>query len=393
MSPDKPPRVIPGGSKGSSGSSPAGEAKDAAKDAAKKGAKKGGDVAKKTGKKIAEKIVGILKKWLFKKPARYIKLKGKKYLEVSGEKANIVGENSVPTKKRVPSFKGIRKDAGKNTRGARSGSRSLTRGQSPIPEGDVFKRSGGRSRKPRTPTPPKRGRSGVNSKERREKSRRGDRKERNPKQNGSPPRGNDRASPPGQSSTKNNDDNSSGDAKGRKAKLKELKKLPPEEVARAAATDPEARELVMENPSLVDASSKEEAKQKIAIMDGSSPDKAISMGPYSDLDSISSNYGKSWIAVLGYNEMGDGLADAVNDASGKSGGSDSQGDGGKGRSSGRGRGGRGTSSSGSSSAGAGSSGGNGSGVGAGGGSGIAGNGSGLGSSGSGVGTGTGGLGR
>ena len=386
MSLDKPPRVIRGGSKGDSGSSPADEAKDAAKGAAKKGAKKGGEVAKKTGKKIAEKIVGILKKWLFKKPARYIKLKGKKYLEVSGEKANIVGEKSVPTKKRVPSFKGIGKDAGKNTRGARSGSRSLTRGQSPRPGGDVFKRSGGRSRKPRTPTPPKRGRSGMNSKERRQKSRRGVRKGRHPKQHSSSPRGKDRASPPGQSSTKDNDGSGSGDSNGRKAKLKELKKLPPEEVARAAATDSEARELVMENPSLVDASSKEEAKQKIAIMGGSSPDKAISMGPYSDLDSISSNYGKSWIAVLGYNEMGDGLADAVNDASGKSGGS--EGGGTKGRSSGRG-----TSSSGSSSAGAGSSGGNGSGVGAGGGSGIGGNGSGLGSSGSGVGTGTGGLGR
>jgi hypothetical protein len=107
-----------------------------------------------------------------------------------------------------------------------------------------------------------------------------------------------------------------------------LKQLPPEEVARAAAKDQEIRSLVMDNPSLVDASDEQEAQQKIEIMGGSSPQKVMDAGPHADIDSIGNSYGKSWICVLGYNEMGDGLADAVNGASGST-----DGDGGEGNSS------------------------------------------------------------
>ena len=64
----------------------------------------GKQAAKKTVGKIAKKLVSWLKKVLWEKPIEYIKLKGKKYLKVAGEKgkqkAELIKESDVPSKYR-----------------------------------------------------------------------------------------------------------------------------------------------------------------------------------------------------------------------------------------------------------------------------------------------------
>ena len=65
----------------------------------------GKQAAKKTVGKIAKKLVSWLKKVLWEKPIEYIKLKGKKYLKVAGEKgkqkAKLVRESDVRSKYRT----------------------------------------------------------------------------------------------------------------------------------------------------------------------------------------------------------------------------------------------------------------------------------------------------
>jgi hypothetical protein len=98
---------------------------------------------------------------------------------------------------------------------------------------------------------------------------------------------------------------------------KELEEAPPEVVAELAAKDQRIRSYVLENPGLVDASSRKEAAQRIELMGGATADSLTDFNPGhgSGVEELLNDIGPKWSARLGYNEMGESLPDALSEAS------------------------------------------------------------------------------
>lgn len=277
----------------------------------------GKQAAKKTVGKIAKKLVSWLRKVLWEKPIEYIKLKGKKYLKVAGEKgkqkAELIKESDVPSKYRnKPSSKlsqwtqskngqmqpgghGRRRSQGsQNSSSSSTGSeRTWKCGTTELPSSD------------RGPTH----RPGQSSGAFSQPDRRQRKRPEGPKP-GQPMNG----------SSEEDDDGIPPQVK------KELEQAPPEVVAELAAKDQRIRSYVLESPGLVDASSRKEAAQRIELMDGATADSLTEFNPGhdSDVEELLDDLGPEWSARLGYNEVGESLPDALNEASGSDG--DSGGD-------------------------------------------------------------------
>jgi hypothetical protein len=306
-----------------------GETGNGATDSAKRAGK---EAAKKTVGKIAEKLVSWLKKVLWEKPIEYIKLKGKKYLKVAGEKgkqkAELVGESDVPSKyQRKVSGKLERMMGGSGGRaqsgdGSRPHERMKGAGASEGSQGD----RDGRPFLDVYPDPRKSSqKSGSTSGS--GNSQRNPRKPERAQSNSRPYR-DDSVSP----ETVVNEE-MEGDELPDEVK-KQLKDAPPEVVAELAAQDQRIRSYVLENPKLVDASNREEAEQRIELMSGASAENLTQFDTKrgGDVEELLGDLGPKWSARLGYNEMGESLPSALNEASGD-GGSESNSDGDSGYSS------------------------------------------------------------
>ena len=282
----------------------------------KKSAKVGGEAAKKTVGKIAKKLVSWLKKVLWEKPIEYIKLKGKKYLKVAGEKgkqkAKLVRESDVPSKYRTklssklsqwaqskgdqtqPAGRGRTRSHGSESSSSTGSNRTWKCGTNALPGSDR-----GPTRRP-----------GPSSDTSSQPDRRQRRCPEGPK--------------PGQPMDGSSEEDDAGIPPEVK---KELEQAPPEVVAELAAKDQRIRSYVLENPGLVDASSRKEAAQRIELMGGATADSLTDFNPGhgSGVEELLNDIGPKWSARLGYNEMGESLPDALNEASGSDG--DSAGDG------------------------------------------------------------------
>jgi hypothetical protein len=276
----------------------------------------GKQAAKKTVGKIAKKLVSWLKKVLWEKPIEYIKLKGKKYLKVAGEKgkqkAKLIKESDVPSKYRnklssklnqwtqskngqtQPGGHGRTRSHGPQNSSSSTGSKRTWKcGTTELPSSD------------RGPTHRPGQSSGASS----QPDRRQRKRPEGPKP-GQPMNG----------SSEEDDDGIPPQVK------KELEQAPPEVVAELAAKDQRIRSYVLENPGLVDASSRKEAAQRIELMGGATADSLTEFNPGhgSDVEELLDDLGPEWSARLGYNEVGESLPDALNEASGSDG--DSGGD-------------------------------------------------------------------
>lgn len=292
------------------------------------GTGKAGDFAKHTAKKtagkISEKLVSWLKKVLWEKPVEYIKLKGKKYLKIAGSKskgtAKIVAESDVPSKyqrkiseKLKGAVRGVAERPQKSG-GSRPRSRTVKQGDEDTGKG----RSGLPGPEP-FPDPRKsqdsRPVSGFKNSKEKDRRRREERRR---------PYRDDSVDP-----KRVVDEEMDGEELPAEVK-KQLKDAPPEVVAELAADDQRIRSHVLKNPELVDASSRSEAAQKIEIMGGAGvsglPEFSTGHGS-GDIEGLLDDLGPQWGARLGHNEMGDNLADAVNEASAGGDGDGSDGEG------------------------------------------------------------------
>lgn len=293
----------------------------------------GKQAAKKTVGKIAEKLVSWLKKVLWEKPIEYIKLKGKKYLKIAGEKgkqkAELVGESDVPSKyQRKVSGKLERMMGGSGERSQMGGS-SRPRGRTSTKGAGASKGSQGeRDGRPfldvyPDPRKPSQNRGSTSdSGNSQQKPRKPGRAQKN-----SRPHRDDSVSPETVVDEEMDDEELPDDVK------KQLKDAPPEVVAELAANDQRIRSYVLENPKLVGASSREEAAQRIELMSGATADNLTQFDTKrgGDVEELLGDLGPKWSARLGYNEMGESLPNALNEASGSS--SDGGGDGDSGYSS------------------------------------------------------------
>ena len=297
---------------------------DGATDSAKRAGKQ---AAKKTVGKIAKKVVSWLKKVLWEKPIEYIKLKGKKYLKLVGEKgkqkAQLVKEGDVPSK--------YQRETSEKLRQRLSGGSNRPRGDDARPRGRTPEKSAGSSRgsgrkrggKPRPEPHPDPGRSPRNSSTGPRSKNSQSKPERS--QKGSRPHRDDSVDP-----ETIVDEEMEGDELPDEVK-KQLEQAPPEVVAELAADNQRIRSYVLENPGLVDASSRKEAAQRIELMGGATADSLTEFNPGhgSDIEGLLDEMGPKWSARLGYNEMGEALPDALNEASGSdSGEASGDGDGG-----------------------------------------------------------------
>ena len=306
--------------------------KDSAGDFAKHAGKQ---AAKKTAGKVADKLVSWLKKVLWQKPIEYIKLKGKKYLKVAGSKskgkARIVAESDVPSKYQRKISEKLRGVA-ERPQGS-GGSRSRKRNPKKDSRNSSSKGSSRESMGKPAPEPRRDPRRSRGRPRRGDRSQTGSRKpqwkedakreRRRDKNNSRPHR--DGSVDPGRVV----DEEMEKDELPAEVK-KQLEDASPEVVAELAAKDQRIRSYVLKNPELVDASSRKEAAQKIEIMGGAGVSKLpdFSMGHGSgDLEGMLDDLGPEWGARLGYNEMGDQLTDAVNQAANGSDGNGSDGDG------------------------------------------------------------------
>jgi len=306
--------------------------KDSAGDFAKHAGKQ---AAKKTAGKVAETLVSWLKKVLWQKPIEYIKLKGKKYLKVAGSKskgkARIVAESDVPSKyqrKISEKLRGVA-ERPQGSVGSRSRKRNPKKdSRNSSSKGSSRESMGKPATEPR-PDPrrsrgrPRRGNPSQTGSRKPQWKKDAKRERRRDKNNSRPHR--DGSVDPGRVV----DEEMEKDELPAEVK-KQLEDASPEVVAELAAKDQRIRSYVLKNPELVDASSRKEAAQKIEIMGGAGVSKLpdFSMGHGSgDLEGMLDDLGPEWGARLGYNEMGDQLTDAVNQAANGSDGNGSDGDG------------------------------------------------------------------
>lgn len=297
----------------------------------------GKQAAKKTVGKIAEKLVSWLKKVLWEKPIEYIKLKGKKYLKIAGEKgkqqAELVGESDVPSKyQRKVSDKLEQMMGGSGERSRMSGS-SRPRGRTSTKGAGASKGSqvdrDGRPFLDVYPDPRKSSQNGGSTSG--SENSQGDPRKPGRAQTNSRPNRDDSPSPETVVDEEMDGDELPDDVK------KQLKDAPPEVVAELAAQDQRIRSYVLENPKLVGASNREEAEQRIKLMSGATAESLTQFDTKrgGDVEELLSDLGPKWSARLGYNEMGESLPNALNEASGSSGdgGGESSGDGDSGYSS------------------------------------------------------------
>lgn len=281
----------------------------------------GKQAAKKTVGKIAEKVVNWLKKILWEKPIEYIKLKGKKYLKIAGEKgkqkAEFVGESDVPSKYQ-------RKVSGKLERMMGGSGESSGMGGSSRPRGRTSAKGAGGSTGSQGkgdgrpfldvyPDPRKSSRNGRSTSGS-SNSQGNPRKPGRAQKRGRPYR-DDSVSPESVVNEEMDDDELPEEVK------KQLKDAPPEVVAELAAKDKRIRSYVLENPKLVGASSREVAAQRIGLMSGATAESLTQFDTKrsGDVEELLGDLGPKWSARLGYNEMGEGLPSALNEASGSSG--------------------------------------------------------------------------
>lgn len=278
----------------------------------------GKQAAKKTVGKIAEKLVSWLKKVLWEKPIEYIKLKGKKYLKIAGEKgkqkAELVGESDVPSKyQRKVSDKLEQMMDGSGER-SRMGGSSRPRGRTSTEGAGASRGSqGDRDGRPFLDVYPDPRKSSQKSRSTSD-SGNSQRKPRKPgrAQKNSGPYRDDSVSPETVVDEKMGGDELPDDVK------KQLKDAPPEVVAELAAQDQRIRSYVLENPKLVGASSREEAEQRIKLMSGVTAESLTQFNTKrdDDVEELLDDLGPKWSARLGYNEMGEGLPSALSEASG-----------------------------------------------------------------------------
>lgn len=99
----------------------------------------------------------------------------------------------------------------------------------------------------------------------------------------------------------------------RQGRISNLKTQTSEEVAKRAARNPQVRNDVLQNPGLIDADTEAMADIKIRIANGEDITGHIESHPELSLDAVKANLNMTDLARLGYNQMGNQLADALSD--------------------------------------------------------------------------------